>query len=108
MAKSETAKLFTKVTGVTQDLEEFKASFKAAYPDDWEDRFKARVKALIGEGAMFDKEDAFGRVADAHSLLSELGIEDTLSEVDVETGSYDVPDSSYDVIDSSDDDSSND
>lgn len=101
MAKSELAKLFTKVTGVTEDIEDFKANFQKAYGDDWQERFEARVKALIGEGAMFDHEDALGRVADAHDLLSQLGIEDTLSEVDVEEGSYDDEDDS-------DDDSSND
>lgn len=94
--KSELAKLFTKVTGITADYDEMKAKYEAL---DKGDEFKARVKFWIPDGRIFDSEDRLGRLKDALKLLSEIGIETSeLSTVEV---NYDDEDTSTDEQSSS-------
>lgn len=79
--KSELAKLFTKVTGITADYDEIKSKYAELNKSD---EFKARVKFWIPDGRIFDSEDRLGRLKDALKILADLGIEASeLSTVEV-------------------------
>ena len=90
--KSELAKLFTKVTGITADYDEIKARYEELGKSD---EFKQRVKYWVPDGAIFDSEDRLGRLKDALKVLEDAGIDPSeLSTVEVNYDDEDVSGSS--------------
>lgn len=85
--------LFTKVTGVTRKYEDIEKDFKEAYGEEAEEKLKARVKAWVGEGKVFDFEiNEIYPLSKVQEVLNAAGVGYNLSEADVETGSDDSSD----------------